>query len=48
MAYTYNNGKVAIPKLDRGPPPPIKPPLAHSREDRVYVYTLGPVRNARC
>ncbi|KAJ4992890.1 hypothetical protein SVAN01_01594 [Stagonosporopsis vannaccii] len=35
MAYTHNNGKVAIPKLDRGPPPPPRPPPAHSREDRV-------------
>lgn len=35
MAYTYSNGKVAIPKLDRGPPPPPKPPSSHNREDRV-------------
>ncbi|KAJ8113960.1 hypothetical protein OPT61_g4047 [Boeremia exigua] len=35
MAYTSTNGKVAIPKLDRGPPPLPKVPLNQSREDRV-------------
>lgn len=36
-SFTYGNGKVAIPKLDRGPPPPPRP-APQSREDRVYGF----------
>ena len=38
MAFSVNSGKVAIPKLDRGPPPPPRPTPAQNREDRVYVF----------
>lgn len=37
MAFPIKSGKVAIPKLDRGPPPPPKPTPSQNREDRVCV-----------
>lgn len=38
MSFPYSSGKVAIPKLDRGlPPPAARGAPAQNREDRVYV-----------